>query len=205
MSIAGGFYFENNIVWANSKSTSSNDSGGKPRDDISSANPIKWSILSNGATFDSTSGNIAQDPLLSENLDGPPSLSPNSPAINAGNPLCKKDPDGSRADIGWKADRENLSNFTVYYPPSSEIFELKVLEGESLDFQFIASSGEGENLTHKINGGRDAPFFKIIEESGLLTLSNSISYQIPNQHHDNYYQVEVQYIQLFWILGGPVT
>jgi len=65
--------------------------------DQTTAATITYSIVQSG--FAGT-GNLTTDPQFVNAASGNFNLSPNSPAIDAGDPTTPNDPDGSRADIG---------------------------------------------------------------------------------------------------------
>ena len=62
------------------------------------------------ATFTGGTGNLSADPLFTDAVNKNFALKTGSPAIDAGNPAATKDVDGSRADMGWRADRYVLSS-----------------------------------------------------------------------------------------------
>ena len=74
---------------------------------------VSGSLTGGVAAWSVGAGNIATDPLFTDVAKLNFSLKSGSPAINAGNPRTPLDPDGTRADMGWRADRYNVE--TVLY------------------------------------------------------------------------------------------
>jgi formylglycine-generating enzyme required for sulfatase activity len=67
---------------------------------------VQGTLLANGAqTFVSVAGNLSVDPQFVETTKLEFALKAGSPAIDAGSPRAPLDPDGSRADMGWRFDR----------------------------------------------------------------------------------------------------
>ena len=62
------------------------------------------------ATFAGGTGNLSADPLFTNATTKDFSLKTGSPAMDKGNPAATKDVDGTRADMGWRADRYVLSS-----------------------------------------------------------------------------------------------
>jgi len=89
----GGIYCEGNsspslvncILWSDSP------------DEISGTADITYSDIQGGWTGD---GNINEDPLFADPIEGDYHLTENSPCIDAGNPFSSPDPDSSRVDMG---------------------------------------------------------------------------------------------------------
>jgi hypothetical protein len=89
---------DNTIVWGNTPNGTGNIS--------IYANTVAYSIAdglvsTNGQEFAINNSN----PLFVNPASGDFSLANDSPAHNAGDPALPKNPDGSRSDIGWRADR----------------------------------------------------------------------------------------------------
>ncbi|RFC43168.1 MAG: Protein of unknown function (DUF1565) [Verrucomicrobia bacterium] len=60
------------------------------------------------ASFTNGTGNLGADPQFVDTTKLEFVLKASSPALNAGNPATPADPDGSRADMGWRADRYSV-------------------------------------------------------------------------------------------------
>jgi sugar lactone lactonase YvrE len=74
---------------------------------------VSGNLNGGGASWSLGAGNIAADPLFADATKLNFSLKTGSPAINSGDPGAPLDPDGTRADMGWRADRYNVE--TVLY------------------------------------------------------------------------------------------
>ena len=77
-------------------------------------------------TFTTGEGNLSDNPRLINPLSGDFTLASDSPAINSGDPATELDPDGTRADMGWRPDRfdngQNYAQTLVLDEPGPYIF-----------------------------------------------------------------------------------
>ena len=86
-------HYEGTLCWINNTILYGSTVGGwLDNYIITYSNYIDWTGLGHG--------NISSDPLFVDPANGDLSLSWNSPAIDAGDPLSSLDPDGTKADIG---------------------------------------------------------------------------------------------------------
>jgi hypothetical protein len=101
--IAGSGSVLNTIVWGNSPSHAPAGYPGAVNYTIH-ASSVSYT-LADGLCENAGLGMLNADPLFVNPAAGDYSLATNSPARNAGDPSSPNDPDGTRSDIGWRADR----------------------------------------------------------------------------------------------------
>jgi alpha-tubulin suppressor-like RCC1 family protein len=93
----------NCIVWGNSAPNYPFSVDNNQATLVNGGSPVTYSLASGGVMTLGGAGILTQDPLFVNAASGDYSLAMGSPARNAGDPTSPPNPDGSRADIGYRA------------------------------------------------------------------------------------------------------
>ncbi|NBR72460.1 MAG: DUF1565 domain-containing protein, partial [Proteobacteria bacterium] len=147
----------NSIFWSNSPSNTVIMSTNLWAN--AGTNPVTYSLNSSWGSLGGT-GLITNAPLFVDAANGNFLPATNSPAVNAGDPASPLDPDGTRADIGYRPDRFTAPSgaippfFSTSYSFSGTVgvvFSNSVMAGGTVPITFIASNLPA-GLTNSTNG-----------------------------------------------------